>query len=170
MNAESLNPHLKLIEPENPHFGLVDGIPKGVASQIEAGVRDFMVSSHLPKGVHPDGFFNQTLQAMASATYLHQGGELWIGMMGQRLVTYILAHVGNDYDGRLGYTVTQAWVIRDQRGKPWVKWAWEKVRTRAKECLCKHFVILSSRGNDKAYCRFLGGGFHPYGSILKEEF
>lgn len=167
---ECKSPEFKMTQALIPDFNLVNVIPSGYAPQIENAVRDFMVSSHLPEGVEPDGFFKQTLQAIAAASYLNQGGELWLGILNGRLVTYILAHVGNDYDGRLAYTVTQAWVRKDQRGEKWVKLAWEQVRQRAKDCLCKHFVVLSSRGNDKAYCRFLGKGFHFYASILKEEF
>lgn len=170
LNVECPNPVFKLLEPETPSFGLSRIIPDGFAPQIENAVRDFIVSSRLPEGVDREGFFRQTLQAIAAASYLGQGGELWLGMSHGKLVTYILAHIGNDYDGRLAYTVTQAWVRKDQRGQKWVKWAWEKVRSRAKDCFCKHFVVLSSRGNDKAYCRFLGKGFNFYASILKEEF
>lgn len=167
--VESLSPHFALLEAEKPDFGLSRVIPSGSVPEIEAAVRDFMISSHLPLGVDAEGFYRQTLQAIASASYLGQGGDLWLGFLNGKLVTYILAHVGNDFDGRLAYTVSQAWVRKDQRGQPWVKEAREKVRQRAKDCLCSHFVILSSRGNDKAYCRFLGKGFHFYASILKEE-
>lgn len=170
LKVDCQSPYFKLIEAEGPAFGLHKAIPDGMAPQIENAVRDFIVSSHLPDGVDKEGFFRQTLQAIASASYLNQGGELWLGIKNNQLYTYILAHVGNDYDGKLAYTVTQAWVKKDQRGKKWVKEAWEQVRQRAKDCFCKHFVILSSRGNDKAYCRFLGKGFHFYASILKEEF
>ncbi len=159
-----------ILKPDRPTFEVCRVIPQGIAPQIEMAVKDFIVSSHLPDGVDKEGFFYQTLQAIAAASYLNQGGDLWLGMMDEKLVTYILAHIGNDYDGRLAYTVTQAWVRKDQRGQAWVKWAWEKVRQRANDCFCKHFAILSSRGNDKAYCRFLGKGFHPYAEILKEEF
>lgn len=169
ITVECLNPQLKLVEPDKPEFGLSKTIPSGFAPQLEVAVRDFMVSSHLPQGVDVKGFYTQTLQAIAAASYLNQGGELWLGSMDGKLVIYILAHIGNDYDGRLAYTVSQAWVREDQRGQPWVKWAWEQVRQRAKDTLCGHLAIVSSRGNDKAYCRFLGKGFHFYASILKEE-
>lgn len=170
ISVESLNLQLKLTEPKMPDFRLRKEIPAGMAPQIENAVRDFMVSSHLPEGVDKQGFYNQTLQAIAGASYLGQGGELWLGTLNGNLVIYLLGHVGSDYDGRLSYTVTQAWVRKDQRGQKWVKWAWEQVRQRAKDCLCSHFAIFSSRGNDKAYCRFLGKGFHFYCSILKQEF
>lgn len=169
MTIQSLSPHLRLIDQDKLDFGLFRTIPEGIAPQIETAVRDFMVSSHLPDGVDKEGFYRNTLQAIAAASYLNQGGELWIGISNGMLWTYILAHIGNDYDGRLSYTVTQAWVKKDQRGQKWVKEAWEQVRQRAKNCFCKHFAILSSRGKTKAYCRFLGKGFHPYAEILKEE-
>lgn len=169
MIAESLSPYLRMVDPEKPDFALYHEIPKGISAQIENAVRDFMVSSHLPDGVEKEGFYYQTLQAIAGASYLNQGGELWLGIMNGKLWTYILAHIGNDYDGRLSYTVTQAWVRKDQRGKPWVKEAWEQVRQRAKDCFCKHFAVISSRGKTAAYCRFLGNGFHPYAEILKQE-
>lgn len=168
LKVESGSPYLTLTN-KYPDFGLCKSIPEGIPEQLQQAVRNFMVSSHLPDGVNPLGFYNQTLQAIASASYLNQAGELWLGISDGKLLTYILAHIANDFDGRLAYTVTQAWVRQDQRGKPWVKEAWQKVRKRAKDCLCGHLVVLSSRGNDKAYCRFLGKGFHFYGSILKEE-
>lgn len=169
IKVECLSPHMTLVD-SSPQFELHKSIPSGIAPQIEMAVRDFMVSSHLPEGVDKEGFYRNTLQAIAGASYLNQGGDLWLGFSRGTLYTYILAHIGNDYDGRLAYTVTQAWVRKDQRGQPWVKEAWEQVRQRAKDCFCKHFAIISSRGNDKAYCRFLGKGFHFYASILKEEF
>lgn len=123
----------------------------------------------MPKGVNIEGFYYQTLQTIANISVMNQSGELWLGTIDGNLVTYILAHIGNDYDNRLGYMVTQAWVRKDQRGQKWVKEAWQQVRTRAKDCFCKHFSVISSRGHTKAYCRFLGKGFHLYAEILKEE-
>ena len=170
LNIECPSPYFKIVDTEKPDFGLTRVIPPGVAPEIESAVRDFMVSSHLPDGVDKEGFYSQTLQAIASASYLNQGGELWLGFMGGKLVIYLLAHIGNDYDGRLAYTVTQAWIRKDQRGQKWVKKVWEEVRQRAKDCFCKHFAVISSRGKTAAYCRFLGKGFHYYAEILKEEF
>jgi hypothetical protein len=170
IQVESLSPHFSLQKEEAPVFGLCKSIPDGIPSQIEAAVKDFMATSHIPKGIDPRSFYQQTLQTIAARAVMNQpGGELWLGISGGDLWTYILAHVGQDLDGRLAYTVTQAWVRKDQRGKKWVKQAWQKVRQRAKDCFASHFVVISSRGNDAAYCRFLGKGFHFYASILKEE-
>lgn len=171
MNLDIIGEHAHLVrlEPQRPRFERVEAIPAGLIQEIERAVLDFMDSSHLPNGVNRRGFYAQTLQAMASASVLRQGGDLWLGIDEQGLCAYVLGHIGNDYDGILSYTVTQAWVRKDQRGQAWVKWAWDKIRERAKTCFCGHFAILSSREKTKAYCRFLGKGFHPYAEILKEE-
>lgn len=168
--VDSLSPHLKIVEPEGPHFGLYKAIPDGMTHHLEKAVEDFIRSSHVPEGVDLPSFYNQTLQLIATRTVMGQpGGDFWMGIHHGELWTYILSHLCPDIDGRLAYTVTQAWVRKDQRGKPWVKDAWEQVRKRAKDCFASHFIVVSSRGNDAAYCRFLGKGFHFYASILKEE-
>lgn len=169
LKIECLSPYLKLQVDTQPDFRVTKVIPPGLVPQFEMAVVDFIKSSHLPDGVDVIGFRNQTLQAIANCSVLNGAGDLWIGTMNDELVTYILAHVNNDYDGRLNYMVTQAWVRKDQRGQKWVKEAWEQVRQRAKDCFCKHFSIISSRGKTKAYCRFLGKGFNAYAEILKEE-
>ena len=166
---------LEIVNEENAaeariNFGLCRTIPDGIPKQIETAVRDFIKVSHTPEGVDHVGFYRQTLQAIASATVLNGAGDLWLGMLNGELYTYLLCHFTNDIDGRLTYIVSQAWVRKDQRGQPWVKWAWERVRKRAKDSFCGHFMVISSRGNDLAYCRFLGKGFKPYASLLKEDF
>lgn len=168
LKMECPSPHLKLHKDEID-FRISKGIPEGMASQVENAVVDFIKTSHVPDGIDLNGFYYQTLQAIANIAVLHGAGDLWIGTIDGEMVTYILAHVANDFDGRLSYNVTQAWVRKDQRGKKWVKEAWEQVRQRAKDCLCKHFTVFSSRGKTEAYCRFLGKGFHKYCEILKEE-
>lgn len=159
----------EFVLPESPIFELVTQIPEGMNLQFSEAVKDFMASSNLPKGIDLNGFYYQTLQAIANSAILGQGRELWLGIQDGQLYTYILASIGIDFDGRLAYTVSQAWVREDQRGKPWVKEAWQKVRQRAKDTLCTHFVVHSTKENTQAYCRFLGKGFHKVSEILKEE-
>ena len=166
LNMECISPEFKIT---TPRFEVFRSIPDGIAPQIEEAVKDFIKTSHVPDGVDLNGFYYQTLEAIANASYLGGGGDLWLGITDGKLVTYILARICKDFDQKLTYQVSQAWVREDQRGQKWVKEAWNKVRERAKNCMCKHFSVISSRGNDKAYCRFLGKGFHFYASILKEE-
>lgn len=159
---------LNVIEPKEPRFELTEVIPNGFSEQIQEAVKDFMKSSNMSEGINEIGFYNQTLKTMAQATVLNGGGDLWLGIKGNELYTYILAYIGQSVDDRLSYVVNQAWVRKDQRGKLWVHDAWQKVRQRAKETMCAHLLVLSSRENTKAYCRFLGKNFHKHGEILKE--
>lgn len=158
-----------VLSPKNPSFGLCTAIPEGMSDQFHNAVVDFIASSNLPSGIDKQGFYYQTLQAIANSAILGQGRELWLGIKDGELYTYILASISPDFDGRLAYTVHQAWVREDQRGQAWVKDAWEKVRQRAKDTLCHHFVVHSSKERTDAYCRFLGKGFHKVAEILKEE-
>lgn len=155
--------------PETPVFELVHAVPKNMNEQFSSAVVDFMESSGLPQGIDKQGFFYQTLQAIANSAILGQGRELWLGIKDGELYTYILAGICPDFDGRLAYTVSQAWVRKDQRGQPWVREAWGKVRQRAKDTLCSHFVVHSTKERTDAYCRFLGKGFHKVAEVLKEE-
>lgn len=158
-----------VLSPKNPIFALCTAIPEGFSDQFGDAVLDFMHSSNLPSGIDKQGFFYQTLQAIANSAILGQGRELWLGICGRELYTYILASISIDFDGRLTYTVHQAWVREDQRGQPWVRNAWQKVRQRAKDTLCFHFVVHSTKERTDAYCRFLGSGFHKVAEILKQE-
>lgn len=169
LEVESLAPELKMTPSEAPFFRLAHALPEGMNSQFQLAVMDFIVSSGLPEGIDKTGFYYQTLQAIANSAILGQGRELWLGTRGDQLYTYILGGIAPDFDGRLAYTVSQAWVRKDQRGKPWVRDAWQKVRQRAKDTLCSHFVVLSTKGNTAAYCRFLGKGFKKVSEVLKEE-
>lgn len=169
MNIECTVPEFKISEPEDPIFEIANKIPQNMGDQIQRAVLDFIASSGLPEGVDRKGFYYQTLQAIANSAIIGQGRELWLGIRDGELFTYILAAIGPDFDGRLAYTVMQGWVKPDQRGKPWVRKAWQTVRQRAKDTLCSHFVVYSTKSNTEAYCRFLGKGFRKYSEILKEE-
>lgn len=147
-------------------FRVVKSIPDGMTRQIEQAVMDFLDSSKLD-GINREGFFALTLEGIANATYMNGGGEFWLGTKNGELLIYILAGISNDTDGRLNYSVSQAWVRPDYRGSPIVKEWWEAVRARAKHLFCRHLTITSSRGY-KAYERFLGHGMKHHADILKE--
>lgn len=164
--VESASPYLRLTE-KYPSFRIVKTIPDGFTSQIEAAVKDFIIASKVPDNIDRKGFYYQTLESIANATVLNGAGEFWLGAIDTRLVIYILAFLSQDIDQKLTYHVNQAWVSKDQRGQPWVKWAWQRIRQRAKDCFCSHLVITSSRGF-RAYERFLPG-MKYYSAILKED-
>lgn len=151
-----------------PSFGVVERILPIFANQIEGAVKDFIKSSHISEDIDHEGFYYQTLEAIANSTYMRGGGDFWMGVKDNELLIYIIAHVGKDLDNRLAYTVSQAWVRKDYRGNPIVKEWWEAIRQRAKDLFCKHLVIISSR-NPEAYERFLGHGMKLYATMLKES-
>ena len=149
------------------YFYRASSLPKGLYPQVEAAVKDFIDASRI-KHVDKEGLYLQTLEAMANIVVNKGAGDLWLGMQNGKLLVYIMANVLREVDGKLTYWVSQGWVHRDMRGSPIVKDWWNQVRERAKECFCKHVVVVSSRGTD-AYCRWLGPGYHKHLTILKED-
>ena len=156
------------MEPK-PCFRVVKAIPEGMSKQVEAAVVDFIKTSHLPKGIDVGGFYQQTLSAIANATYMGGGGDFWIGTENGKITTYVMAFVGKDIDHRMSYTISQAWVRKDYRGNKIVKEWYDQIRQRAKDLFCGHLVLTSSR-NPRAYKRFLGYGMDHYCTMLKETF
>jgi len=151
---------------ETPIFGVVKFIPRWALPQVEAAVKDFMVTSHLPAGIDVHGFYYQTLEAIANTTYLGGPGDFWLATYNGRVVVYGLAHISKDIDQKLCYHISQMWVAKEFRGKQIVKAWWEQIRQRAKDCLCGHLSLTSSR-NPKAYERWLGDGLTHYADLLK---
>lgn len=140
---------------------------------IERAVKSFIEDSHIQEGkVDELGMFNQTIESIASATIFspnNDSRQFWI-ITGdnQEVLAYYLAHVSKDIDNKLCYWITQAWAHPSIRGTKMIKEGWGQIRDEAKRLLCKHIVIPSSR-NPKAYCRFLGKGWHQYATLLKED-
>lgn len=154
---------------EKPTFSVVKEIPSHLSLQVQHAVLDFIVTSHLPEGIDVDGFYQQTLEAIANCTYMNGAGEFWMGVKDGKLLIYILGHVAKDMDNRMTYHISQGWVHNDYRGNPIVKEWWEAIRQRAKDLFCGHLCITSSR-SAKAYQRFLGHGMKEYAILLKETF
>lgn len=163
---ETVSSHAIAGIKEKPYFRVIKSIPDGISNQIEMAVIDFIDCSHVSESIDKRGFRNQTLQAIANASVLNGGGEFWIGTLKGELLIYTLGHISNDFDGRLSYNISQTWVRKDYRGNPIVKEWWKAIKQRAKDCLCGHLVITSSR-NPKAYERWLGDGLEIYATLLK---
>lgn len=83
-------------------------------------------------------------------------------------MAYALTHVAKDVDNQLCFWMTQAWVHPKIRGQKVVKEMLQQLREEAKRLLCRHIIIPSSRGV-AAYCRFLGKGWKPHVTLLKED-
>lgn len=151
-----------------PTFGIYKEIPEWAPKQLDRAVWDFIDSSGIPNGVDVNGVYQGTLEAITGATYLSSGGEFWLGHLNQEVLIYVIAHITRDIDNKLTYHVSQAWVRKDYRGKPIVKEWWNKIRARAKNLMCSHIMVTSTRGVE-SYCKFLGKGWHLYAHLLKED-
>ena len=152
-------------------FKLTREIPKALnAGAVERAV-DRFVKACIPRmpGVDPVGFYNQTLQRIAGATYLKQPGQdFFMAHAFGEVAGYALASVSIDIDARLTYWIAQSWVDPVWRGNKIVKESWETLRDRARELMCAHLVLVSCR-NPKAEMRWLGGDLSVYGTLLKQE-
>lgn len=143
-------------------------LPKSLNSgAIERGVQKFVTACDMD--VDPIGFYNQTLQRIAGATFLKTPGQdFWLAHAYGEVAGYALASVSVDIDARLTYWVAQSWVDPLWWGDPIVKESWQAIRKRARELLCAHLMIVSCR-NPEAQCRWLGEGVQIYATLLKQE-
>jgi hypothetical protein len=154
-----------------PDLQIVTAIPKDLPPQaIDTAVKAFIADSGvLDFEVDAQGLFNDTIQAIASATYFKTPGkEFWLSWHEGTVVAYVLATICPDVDQRLTYHLQQCWVTPQLRRNKVVKVWMERLRQRAKDTLCKHIVVTSCR-NSEAYLRFLGNGFKQYYTLLKED-
>lgn len=150
-----------------PNLKIVRTLPEELNPKaVERAVENFIQETDV-KG-DALGFFNQTIEGIASATFLNRGGDFWLSHEDGEVVAYLLATVSRDIDGAFTYWISQAWVDRKYRGNKAVKEWWLNVREQAKKYLCRHIVVVAGR-SDKAYCRWLGNGLHHYASLLKED-
>lgn len=170
MNIETFtaNSSPMAVLTETPVFRITKELPPHLVYQIESAVKDFVASSHSCQGVDSVGFYNQTIEAIAGSTVLNQGGDFWLGIDDQGVCAYALCRVVKDIDNRLTYWCSQTWIRPDLRGKKWLSFGWQKLKERAKACLCSHMIIVSSR-NAEAYKRLLGKQMNLYSSLLKED-
>lgn len=147
---------------------IVKQLPRPYNSLMYA-LQCFLTESHMPDGVDVKGLYHQTIENFLSATELQIPGRyLWLYQEDGIVKIYVLSHISKDIDNRLCYWVTQAWVDKELRGTKKVKECWEKLKSHAKDLLCAHIVIPSTR-NPKAYCRFLGGRMSEYATIIQQE-
>lgn len=84
------------------------------------------------------------------------------------VMAYATGHICNDIDDKLTMYFPQAWVHPRYRNNRIVKKWMSQMIARAKECLCQHIVIVSAR-DARSFCKWLGGGFEPYATLLKAD-
>jgi len=150
----------------------IKAVPKHLKPKaIEKAVEHFVNDSHAGQGVDKLGFFNQTIENIASIVLMETNDKAHFWMLSNEegdVLAYALAHYSKDIDNSLCYWVTQAWVDKSLRRTPLVREMWEQLREEGKRNFCKHIVFPASR-NPKAYLRFLGKNWHEYAVLLKED-
>lgn len=138
---------------------------------IEFAVMNFVRDSHTEEsGADPLGLYNQTLENIAACTlFRHDDSRnFWAAEVSGEIMAYALTHTSKDVDNKLCYWATQAWVHPRLRNTPIVKEMWQTLRNDAFNSMAAHIIIPSSRGV-RGYCRFLGTGWKPYITLLKED-
>jgi hypothetical protein len=149
----------------------VSEIPAGLVPRaIEDAVVSFIEDSRI-KAVDKEGLYRQTLESIANITIFKNSpqAQFWLAVEKDGTVAaWALTHVSKAVDNRLTFFMSDAWVSRYYRAQPAVKHWYKMMVDFARKSLCNHLVVVSSR-HSKAYCRFLGAGWHPYVSLLKKE-
>ena len=137
-------------------------------ASLAASIKAFYKDSRM-ENVEEQGFIDETAQKMSAAVYRDYGIDLWVvKLKGGSCGGYLLASFVLAVDNKLTYWISQAYIAPKYRGTELKNMCWEKIRDYAKSNFCRHIVVVSSRGSD-GYCRFLGKGWHPYATLLKED-
>jgi len=143
-----------------------------ITSEIEQAVTAFCMESdtEYKSCNNMQGLFQQTMENIGNIVITKPAGQfLWLDTDAVgRVNGYVLTHVSKDVDNKFCYYMTQAWLYPKFRNTHYSKEAIKLLRQHAKELMCKHIIVVSSR-NTKAYIRFLGGKFKPYVMLLKED-
>ncbi len=150
---------------------LVSELPVGLNPRaIDDAVKAFIADSDIADyRLDLNGFYLQTLEAIAASTYFKTPGRFfWLAWQAGEVKAFCLSNVGRDVDGKLTYHLELAWVHSSLRRDPIVRQWYEGFREHAKQLLCKHITVTSCRNNE-AYLRYLGPTWHKYYTILKED-
>lgn len=140
--------------------------PKAIEEAVEAFVKE---SDTEESGADPVGLYNQTIENIFYYSQCpDESRQFWMSDEDGEVMSYAMCHISKDVDNKLCYWITQAWVHPVLRGSKQVKAWFEVFRQEAKKNLCSHIIVPSSRGVE-AYCRFLGKGWRPYVTLLKED-
>ncbi len=138
---------------------------------IDRALKAYSHDNHLEEtGTDLKGFLQQLTDAIAATLVFKNAPHVfvWLAEDEGEVIGWALTHVEKGVDNTLCYWMTDAWVNKDLRCTGWTKRWNEEIQTHAKQLMCKHLLVASSRGN-KGYCRFLGEGWHPYLQILKKD-
>jgi GNAT superfamily N-acetyltransferase len=143
---------------------------KEVIKSIESCVRRFVTESN-PDNTPCDeqGYYDQTLKSIAETILCgSEHHQFWLAEYDNEVLAYSICHVSLDVDNTYCYWITQTFVNPKVRRNKIIKIWRQQLYDEAKKLGCKHIIIPSSR-NDKAYCRWLGEGWHRYVTLLKKD-
>lgn len=155
----------------NPPILNITSLPKLLPNEIEKAVESFIKESGaLVDGVDEKGLYEQMIRSIADIVLFKKAphAQFWLAHENERVVAFCFSHWGYGVDGRLCLWLTDAWIAKEYRGIKRAKAYFHTFREFAKNSLCKHILVVSSREN-KSYCRFLGKGWKPYFTVLKED-
>lgn len=155
----------------NPPLQNLTSLPSLPPGSIESAIQAFiMESGALADGVDELGLYNQMIEAVANIVMLKKAphAQFWLAYENGKVVAFCFSHWAIGVDGRMCLWLTDAWINKEYRGIKTAKEYFKTLREFAQKSLCKHILVVSSR-NDKAYCRFLGKGWKPYLTVLKED-
>lgn len=161
------NPSLNGVK--TPKLRLTRLIPESLRhGAVEDAVMAFMSENDVQGSKR--GFFQQTIQAIAAATFLNTNGskDFWVAEEEGEVMGYVLASVNVDIDNSLCYWIHQAWVHKKYRGHLVVKESLKTIKEHAKKLMCSHLIAIGNR-KPQAYCRFLGQKTEIYAHLLKMD-
>lgn len=154
-------------------FTSVQELPTGIkAVDLDKAAKAFAIESQkrlqFTTECNANGLYQSTVSSMAHILANKPKDRfLWVGRENGKLVSYAMTHLANDVDNSLCYYMTQAWVSPTLRHSASVKEMYSALRRHASELMCRHIIVVSSRGT-RGYCRFLGKNWKPYVTLLKE--
>lgn len=154
-----------------PLLQQVTKLPDLKPGEIERAVDSFLKESGaLSEGVDPVGVFNQMIEGIVNITMFNTKPhkQFWLAHENGEVKAFALSHWAIDVDGKMCLWLTDAWIHPSIRGIKQAKEYFNVLREFGKKSLCKHLLVVSSR-NNKAYCRFLGRGWKPFLTVLKED-
>ncbi len=138
---------------------------------VDRALESFIHDSHVVvEGVDILGIRQQLRDSVAASVIFKNSPEsfIWVAEENGEVAAWAMTQKRLGIDNTQCYWMTNAWVAKPHRFKPYVKDWFQTLRADAKAQGCAHILIPSSRSS-RAYCRFLGGGFKEYLTILKED-
>ena len=136
--------------------------------EIEHAVSCFVAESNqYDVPMDEDGFYNQTLAAVAARGLRGLGGDLWLALDDGAVAAFALSHTTTDVDNSPCFWITCAYVAPKYRTTALFAESYAVLEAAARAAGSSHIILPSSRSS-RAYERKLLG-YHPYVVLLKKD-